>query len=74
METTDDLAASRTRERPTRRAPWTFRGQRPDGEVFVHVDALKESQGVERTEAHWDISVPLPIALGSPNFDQDTIL
>ena len=35
MEATEDVAAARIRERPVRRAPWTFRCHRSEHDVFV---------------------------------------
>jgi len=59
MEATEDLAAARIRERPVRRAPWTFRCHRPERDVYVDVDAFDKRAAARLAAAHWDIDADL---------------
>jgi len=59
MEATEDLAAARIRERPVRRAPWTFRCLRPEHDVFVDLDAFNKRDAAALAGAHWDIDPDL---------------
>ncbi|MDE0002160.1 MAG: hypothetical protein OXQ29_05665 [Rhodospirillaceae bacterium] len=59
MEATEDLAAARIRERPVRRAPWTFRCHRPEHDVYLDVDAFDERDAARLAAAHWDMDADL---------------
>ena len=59
MEGTEDLATAGIRERPVRRAPWTFRCHRPEHDVYVDVDAFDRRAAARLAAAHWDMDADL---------------
>ena len=55
METTEKLSATHIRERPVKKAPWTFRCHRPEHDILVDVDAFDQRHAAELAAAHWSI-------------------
>ncbi|MCY3818184.1 MAG: hypothetical protein OXH52_02300 [Gammaproteobacteria bacterium] len=55
METTEKPSAAHIRERPVKRAPWTFRCHRPEHDVLVDIDAFDQRHAVALAAAHWGI-------------------
>lgn len=59
METAEDWAVARIRERPAGRPSWTFRCHRPERDVLVDVDAFDERRAAAAAAAHWGIEPDL---------------
>jgi len=59
MDTVNECPAPRIRERPVKRAPWTFRCHRRERDVYVDVDAFDERDAARLAAAHWDMDAEL---------------